>query len=412
MRQPLRILALTFVFLLCGVLTTSCADFGGAASAKQKNSRGGKLAFNVQPYLQSISPTSVTVIWIVDQGDSLGWVDYGEGEAMTITAKTVKNGLLGTDGTLQKITLSDLTPGTQYNYRVSSKKITTFKAYDIQYGETLSSEVFSFRTPGLDQDKASFLVFNDIHQNIGVLKKLIDLVDEKPYDMALFNGDLMNYIDDEESLLKGVIRPFSEVFSGTTPYVYVRGNHDVRGRYARHLDEYIASPNGEYYYAFSYGPVRFLVMDLGEDKPDDSSVFAGLVDFTGYREAQRDWLAQEIQSEAFQKASFRILMSHIPITENHYAGIQSRHVWGDLLKEADIDLHLAGHTHEYASFRETADPLYCPVMIGGAPNRKNGTVIRLDATGETLHVVMTRADGEVLDDWKLTAKGRRDIPGI
>ena len=68
--------------------------------------------------------------------------------------------------------------------------------------------------------------------------------------------------------------------------MYVRGNHETRGRFARSLHDYIATPNGKFYYSFDAGPVHFVVLDTGEDKEDSHPAYSGLTDFTGYREEQ------------------------------------------------------------------------------------------------------------------------------
>ncbi|MFX5956655.1 hypothetical protein ABTF01_19885, partial [Acinetobacter baumannii] len=69
---------------------------------------------------------------------------------------------------------------------------------------------------------------------------------------------------------------------------------------------------GKYYYAYQWGPVYNIVLDTGEDKPDDAPVYAGIVDFDSYRREQAAWLEQEMQKPAFKKAPFRVVMMHIP----------------------------------------------------------------------------------------------------
>ena len=49
------------------------------------------------------------------------------------------------------------------------------------------------------------------------------------------------------------------------------------GQFSRHIPAYYAYPDDKYYYAFTRGPVRFVVLDSGEDKTDDSVEYGGLV---------------------------------------------------------------------------------------------------------------------------------------
>lgn len=58
-----------------------------------------------------------------------------------------------------------------------------------------------------------------------------------------------------------------------------RGNHETRGSFARQLKDYFFYPEGNYYTAFTRGPVRFVMMDSGEDKTDDNWEYSGLVSF-------------------------------------------------------------------------------------------------------------------------------------
>ncbi len=135
-----------------------------------------------------------------------------------------------------------------------------------------------------------------------------------------------------------------------------------------------------------------------------SRLFGGLVDFRPYREAQRAWLEQEIETKAFREAPFRILVSHIPLTGKGFTENQCRKLWGDLLKKGKIDLHLAGHTHRYSTLLSVGDPLNCPVIIGGGANPGGATVIRGDATRKKLRLVVTRDDGKVVEELNLKTK--------
>ncbi len=346
----------------------------------------------------------MTIIWLMNKRDSLGWVEYGDGERLDMKGTSSRAGLVDADDHVHKVRLDNLKPATRYRYRVAAREITRFGAYAVEYGETKRSGEYTFTTPARGQTHVSFLVFNDLHQNIRLFKRLLALGSDRPFDLVLLNGDVMEHMDNEMQLVRSALRPFAELFASETPYVYVRGNHDARGRFARQLGEYVAGPNGEFYYSFDYGPVHFLIMDLGEDKPDSDAEYGGLADFRSHREAQRAWLAREIESEAFQAAPFRVLMSHIPLTGKGFAEAQCRKLWGDLLQKGRIDLHLAGHTHRYSVLEQAGAPVNCPVVIGGGREPGSATVIRGDATREELRLVVTRDDGALIKELNLKSK--------
>ena len=86
--------------------------------------------------------------------------------------------------------------------------------------------------------------------------------------------------------------------------------HETRGAYARNFSHYFAGPNGKFYYAFTYGPVRFIVLDCGEDKPDTDVEYSGLIDFDSYMLQQKDWLSREIDARVQERLP-TVWLSHI-----------------------------------------------------------------------------------------------------
>ena len=374
-----------------GILTSA-----SLASARGADAASKPLEFLVPPYLQNPTPNSMTILWLVNRRDSLSWVEYGEGEDLNEKAYAVVDGLVDADDHVHKVQLSGLKPGSEYSYRVRSRAIDTFGAYDVRFGDTVESNVHRFRTPLVHQEEVTCVVYNDVHENMPLFRSLHEIASKQDYDFAIFNGDVMNHIDEESQLVDRALKPFADLFASEIPYVYTRGNHDVRGRFARKLNDYIATPGGANYYSFDYGPIHFIVMDLGEDKPDDHPEYGGLVNFGPYRQAQREWLRTEIESHACRQAPFRVLVAHIPLCGEAYASNLCKELWGDLLNKGHVDLHLAGHTHRYASIPTGEDKLDCPIIIGGGRRKGRATVMRLTANRNELTVVMTRDDGEVV----------------
>lgn len=56
----------------------------------------------------------------------------------------------------------------------------------------------------------------------------------------------------------------------------------------------------------------FVVLDCGEDKPDDFPVYAGLNDFDSYRSEQARWFAELIRSKEYRTARWHVVMNHFP----------------------------------------------------------------------------------------------------
>ena len=349
------------------------------------------------PYLQEPSDTSMTVMWITDQ-NSTSWVEYGPDDSLDRKAYRTRHGLIDACRTIHKVKIQGLTPGTSYRYRVRSKEIVNFDPYDVTFGDTVASETFAFTTLSRAKKAFSFVVLNDIHEKNEILTSLAKRAEGKPYDLLFLNGDMLGHIENQQQIIDHVLAPCTELFASRTPFIYVRGNHEARGRFARNLPDYIALPQDRFYYAFRHGPVRFIVLDGGEDKHDSEEVYAGLIDFDRYRDAQRQWLMQEIQSDAFKQAPFRVVVVHMPPmpSERWHGTNDMYNKWRPVLNQGKVDLLICGHTHHYEIAGPEEGVRDFPMVIGGAPNPGAATLIRVDVTASMLDLTMTRDDGKIV----------------
>jgi len=350
------------------------------------------------PYLQSPTETSMTVLWMTDRA-STGWVEYGIDEPLATKAFTAEDGLWDANTRLHRVVLSGLTPGTTYRYRVASREIVEFQPYKVIYGATARSDAQAFRTLDRKQARCSFVVLNDNHENVDLLRARLARAGERPYDLVFYNGDMLNHTDSEAQVVEKVLAPSTEVFAGRFPFVWVRGNHEARGLYARELKSHVASPTGRYYYAFDHGPVRFIVLDSGEDKADDHQEYGGLTDFDAYRETEAQWLKNEVESKAFKKARFRVALLHQPpfvLERTHNHGRQDcAQRWGHLLNRG-IDLMLSAHLHQFRMVEPAPGVHDYPIVVGGGPKPGQGTVIRVEADARQMDLTVLGDDGAVL----------------
>lgn len=358
------------------------------------------------PYLHAPTENSMTVGWIT-KGHSVSWVEYGESGKLDKKAYTTEKGLVGVNQTVNKIKIEGLEPGKTYDYRIVSKKVKNQYPYDIKYGKTLYGEVFSFNTLNADKDEISFLVINDIHENVNLLTKLLEVEADKPYDFVVFNGDAFNYLMNETQLVQSFLKPVSELFASEIPFVLVRGNHETRGIFARQLPDYIDTPNGEYYYSFKHGPAEMLVLDTGEDKKDDHLEYFGLVDFDAYREKETEWLKGIVSEEDYNTADFRVVLSHIPLNEfqmeeriDPLAMYQKE--WAQLLGNSGLDLALSGHYHINKVF-EPKGAVGFPVVLGGGEAYEDGnySILRVNITRDKIEIRSTDEKGNMTGSKKI-----------
>jgi len=361
------------------------------------------------PYLQSPGPSSITVMWITE-ADTAGWVEYGLEASAPLKAIPVRDGLVEANTRVHRVTLSGLSPDTPYFYRIATRPIVSFGPYKVDYGEIARSDAGSFHTLGPSRQSYSFLVLNDLHEDVETLRAQMAKAAERPYDLVFLNGDSLSHLETESQIVDRCLKPASDLFAARTPFFLVRGNHETRGAFARELGNYLALPDGRYYYSFDHGPVHFIVMDTGEDKEDGHWAYSGLTDFDAYRQQEAEWLAREVKSAAFTHARFRVLIAHMPFFGNQRTRVEGhgpadcRARWGAILNNAGLDLHIAGHTHR-ADWVEPADAANrFPIAVGGGSARGSNTLTRVNVSARALEVVVTTDDGVEVSRHTVTAR--------
>jgi predicted phosphodiesterase len=402
-----RLLAMAF-------LVAGAAWLSPAAATLQEST---PLAITHGPYLQLPGSTSMTIVWHTNR-KCVSRVEYwadgatagtGRVPANAMTAVSATHGLIDNDRTSHIVCLTGLRPGTTYLYRVVSREFQGYeKQHIVRFGETVSSDPSSFTT--LDERKASisFSVMSDIHENAKRLDVMLAASDWNRESFVVFNGDMVNDFMNADQPFTGFLDISVARFARTIPFVYVRGNHDVRGRFARSLGDYFPTQNGHAYYSFDHGPVHFIVLDSGEDKVDAHEYYNGLVAFEPYRREQAAWLANDLRSPAARRARYRILLSHIPprdgtprtgTAEEGFAIEQVRECWEKLANTGGVDLWLSGHTHRYAHVAPSAGGNRYQLVIG-APD----TSTRVDVSREKLVVTVKRETGETVDTIAIRAR--------
>ncbi len=372
-----------------------------SGAVRPLKSRAAPLSTVAGPYLQNAQTTAMSIQWLTNH-PCTSWVEYGEPGEPLQRAVPSQDGLIRASETTHRVTIKGLQPGTTYRYRTVSKEIIHFAAYHVSFGDKIHSEEATFATLDPAQAECSFVVLNDIHGNDALFTRLITLADKTPYDLVFLNGDIVGDIDHESQFVQHVLRT-TESFASRIPFVLVRGNHETRGRFARHLHEYVTRPDNHYYGAFTHGPVRFVLLDGGEDKQDAHWAYSGLGNFDAYRKEQTLWLQQEIQSTAFKTAPFRIVLMHIPLygSGNGHGPADCQSQWADLINEANVDLMISGHTHRQSIVAPQPGLNPYPVVIGGNPREGSATLIRVHATADQLAVTMRQDTGEIVESFTL-----------
>jgi hypothetical protein len=357
----------------------------------------------VGPYLQAAEEEAITVMWLTDKR-STGWVEYGTDSGnLDRIAVSVHDGLVDAYTTTHKIRLTGLRPATRYYYRVMSEEILEFGPYyDKKFSRPFGSEVNTFKTFSVRDDVVSVICLNDVHDNGEMMRDLLKVGLDEPVDAVFLNGDIMEALFDEAQVVSNVLKPCADLFAKNVPFCYARGNHETRGPFARWIAEYFDSPGlNNFYYAFTCGPVHFIILDCGEDKVDSHAVYANLNRFDDYRTKQAEWLKEHVETKEFRNAPWRVLMTHMPIeaTASRHGVLECWDKFSPYLN-GTIDLNVAGHTHRFRIVEPSPDQGF-PVVVGGDNKEEGATVIRMDATDSAIDITVKNLTGEIIGTYKI-----------
>lgn len=355
------------------------------------------------PVLTGPAAESLTVLQAI-RGAASGFVELqvaGE-DWRRIDAET--DGLLPFDKHVLKFRLPPLPAGKSVKYRVTATPIDFQNAYKIVRGAAEVSAEHAFRTLDPAAYETKFVIWNDTHENQETIAAVHAKTAAAKPDFFLWNGDQTNDIYDEAKMGNQYLAPGGLPIAADYPLAYARGNHDVRGPAARSLARFTGTPDDRFYYAFRSGPLAVLVMDTGEDKPDDAPVFGGLAAFAPMRRRQTEWLAKITAEAWFKSAPHKILCCHIPLwwTDERERGAWSfskvcREAWLPQLQAAGVKLVISGHTHQAAWLPAGADR---PIgqLVGGGPKFSAATIIEGRATADKLTLTMSDLTGKTLHE--------------
>jgi len=350
------------------------------------------------PYLQLLTPTSAVIRWI-DFADNLSWLTLNDGlkevDVFQITDGFAKSGI-----GVKEFQLSDLQPDTHYSYQIKSKTIRQYKAYDIQYDAAEESEKYHFTTPSSHKSDMACIILNDLHDRPSSYQELLRLEDSD-YDFLVLNGDTFNYLENENQLFKNLFFPLGRMIKGAKQVVFSRGNHETRGTFSRQLKKYFSYPDNTFYHSFVKGNVRFIVLDAGEDKPDQEPVYAGLAYYDQYRQEQAKWLTALLQKKRSKAIKYQVVIMHIPPfhSGDWHGTMHCREVFHPIFEKYKIDLLVSGHTHR-AGFHSRNQAHNYPILIGGAPEEGKRTIIKLSSSEKGLLATLRKDDGTLLaQEW-------------
>ncbi|MBR5742296.1 MAG: metallophosphoesterase, partial [Clostridia bacterium] len=317
----------------------------------------------------------------------LAWVKVG-GE----TVSEDDNGNIRSDKTAHKIFVEKELLEKAGGYTVRFTRCLQRKPYFPETGESFEKS-YSFR-PVEKRDGVRLFMLCDSHSMIDGPVKTGGFFRDG-FDALILNGDIPDHSGTFEHLLT-IPAITSPLTRGEIPVICARGNHDARGEAALAFSDFVATDEGRLYFTFRLGPIWGVVLDCGEDKPDDHPEYGGMAHFDPYRAAQTRFLrriaAEPEREYAAPGVRYRIAVSHVrpDLYSDEYFARHYRE-WVSLLNGMGIDLMLCGHEHKRGFLpagRETPlGRILYPVVLGGAYTTAadaEGRRVRLNSEGTAL----------------------------
>lgn len=312
--------------------------------------------FKIQygPWVTNVDETSFTVLWTTEI-DAMVKVEIAPDDGSAFEAyprqhfyESVAGRRLC--GKKHAVKITGLEPGTSYRYRIIGKNVSDgSNPYAIVYGqENTVRNSWKVKTFNTAAKECTFFMVNDMHDKAEKYSKLVGDINFCDYDFMMLNGDIVSYSNSLLTIIDHTFTPSNGLCSNL-PVVFARGNHEGRG-FEWYLTPWaFPSKTGEFYYTFRQGPVAFVVLDAGEDKPDQSCEYSGYAVYDEYRAAELEWLKQAVKDPEFASAPVKVCLMHIPAIhdkDSWYSQIWANENFVPVLNEAGLDLMLSGHHHK------------------------------------------------------------------
>jgi len=339
----------------------------------------------------------VEVVWAVSRL-CCGWVEWREENGQPVKCAADDFGFVPQGDSVMRVRIEGLHAGKNYEVRAIVESIDGEKARE----ETPWKKL---RTLDPVAAESHFVVWNDTHEHNETLRRLHEVTPAA--DFLLWNGDTCSdKWNQESSLVPTLLHPAGQDVSAGRPLFLVWGNHDVRGKWAFKLPETVATPHGRPFYAFRSGPVAFICLHTGEDKPDNHPNFAGRVAFEPLRSEQAEWLKKVTAIPEIRDAPHRVVFCHIPLrwkTESEavaydkggydFYSLASRLAWHDALVAWGAQVVISGHIHAQTWIPANEKFPYAQLISGG-PKYADARWIDGKADASGLKLVMRDLAGK------------------
>lgn len=332
------------------------------------------------------------------------------------------NGVRKSSTAVQKVTVPAKALNKAKKYKLTYEVINRRLPYNC-YKQAPVSVEYSFR-PIEKEDGIKIYHLSDVHGLGDAAIKAGDFFGDE-LDLLMLNGDISSSSNSADDIMLSYTIAH-EITKGQIPCVISRGNHDLRGKFAEKLEEFLPTDNGKTYFTVKLGSLWILVLDCGEDKPDDHREYSGTVAFHQFRKEECRFIDSVIENSKNEYEAdgvkHRFVLSHIPFCHNNTEECKGEcpfdiekeiyTEWCEKIREnIKPDFSLFGHLH----ITEICPPgheldgkgLGGTLIIGGKPVKGEpdgmiGTALNIEK--DFTHVRFTDSNKNVSEDKRITGE--------
>jgi len=299
------------------------------------------------------------------------WVKVGSEEYFDES-----NGILKTNVTVHRMIVPAFELESEKKYTVCFRREIERKPYWSEMGD-IEEITFDFR-PVTDGEIRAYHI-SDAHTMIETPVKAARTFENSKgkLDFLILNGDIPDS--------SGKIEHFDNIYAiaemltgGNIPVVFSRGNHDMRGVVAENIAEYTPCHNGNSYYTFKIGNIWGILVDCGEDKPDESTEYGHTICCHAFRKRQTRFIEAVIEKGEFltEGIEHRLVISHHPFTTKQRPPFDIEQdlygYWAQIIgKGIKPEVMICGHIHTteiiYPGDEKDVLGQPCPIVIGARP---------------------------------------------
>jgi len=300
--------------------------------------------FMVPPYLQNLRDDGVTIMWETVY-PSTGKVEFGKNGKLD---RTIAGQYAPTQ--IHEITLMNLEPDRDYQYRVVSRNMT--------------SPVQTFHTKKPAHAPFKFVVWGDNRSFPKVCENLVKLMAKENPDFVANVGDVVTSGKNLSEWIDEYFYPLRYLGGRVPTYISI-GNHEYGGywdvRQVAPFEERVRHPvhttgSNQYWFSFDYGNAHFVFIDPNKSEgPLGDRIPAG--------SQQYEWFKNDLE-QARDRAEWIFVFFHQPPYSECWSGgyydgePHLRQEIVPLIEANNVAIVFSGHTHDYE--RGLPHPPYDP----------------------------------------------------